>query len=540
MPEYEMKKISLDIVKIFLKRRYYFLTSFLVFMSFPSFDIPILKLFPLFAWFCLVPVLTFIRDLSYKRLYIVSFFCFLIGSVLTFGWMRQFGKGAEGAEWIILAFLMPSISILWSARVIIAEYLSRRNESFRLLIYPAIWIAFDLVQSIGFLAFPWTYLGYTQYPFLPIVQISSIAGVFGVTFIIVLTNTALSMILYSMLKNESVKQRKIIVPVSITAVILLFSITFGIITLYSADKPVEKKMTVAMIQSCISPWDNWEAKKMSNLAELKRISDSALQHKVDFLIWSESATLEPVSFRQKYGYSSSFDETLLEYIHEKKIPLITGEIGYEPSKNLEYPILKNNAVLISADAHVVKSYSKIHLAPFGEWFPYSKVLPWVADLALSMGGSSFVPGNNSDLLEVNGFRFGMLICYEGMFFRLNREYVNKGADFLLNITNDGWSSSYGGHNQHFAAGVFRAVECGIPFVRAGNTGLSAVIDHKGHVYSTLPILNKGYTIADINTGRGARTIYSKIGDLFSYCIIIIAFMPAVWSIMRKKLLNKGD
>jgi apolipoprotein N-acyltransferase len=295
-----------------------------------------------------------------------------------------------------------------------------------------------------------------------------------------------------------------------------------------------------MIQSCISPWDNWDIKKMSNLEELKKISDSALQQKADFLIWSESATLEPISYRARHGYSSLFDETLYKYINEKKIPLLTGEIGYEPSQSGGYPLLQNNAILIGADARIIRTYSKIHLAPFGEWFPYSKVLPWVADLALSMGGSSFVPGNDSSLMELQGFKFGMLICYEGMFFRLNRDYANQGADFLLNITNDGWSSSYGGHNQHFAAGVFRAVECGIPFVRAGNTGLSAVIDHKGNVYSTLPILNKGYTIADINMGRGSRTIYSKIGDLFSYCVIIIAFMPLLWSIMRKKLINKGD
>jgi apolipoprotein N-acyltransferase len=348
------------------------------------------------------------------------------------------------------------------------------------------------------------------------------------------------MLLYAYLKKESLRKRSLVASSSVAVGILFISLLFGIIRLYSTDKPAQKKMTVAMIQSCISPWDNWDIKKMSNLAELMRISNDALQHKVDFLIWSESATLEPISYRQSHGYTSLFDETLFKYVNEKKVPLITGEIGYEPSRTGGYPILQNNAILIGADAHVLRTYSKIHLAPFGEWFPYSKVLPFVADLALSMGGSSFVPGNDSALMELNGFRFGMLICYEGMFFRLNREYADKGADFLLNITNDGWSSSYAGHNQHFAAGVFRAVECGIPFVRDGNSGLSAVIDRKGHVFSTLPILNKGYTIADINTGRGDRTIYSKIDDLFSYVVIIIAFMPMICSIIRKKLINKGD
>jgi apolipoprotein N-acyltransferase len=160
-------------------------------------------------------------------------------------------------------------------------------------------------------------------------------------------------------------------------------------------------------------------------------------------------------------------------------------------------------------------------------------------MTTEMGGSSFYPGDDGSLFPINGLRFGVLICYEGMFYRLSSDYAAANADFLVNITNDGWSRSYAGHFQHFAAAKFRSVENGITFLRAGNTGFTSVIDPFGRTVKSIPILKKGYLVADINSGARIRTIYSRVGDLFSYIVIIFIAILLIRSIIIGIMSKKG-
>ena len=185
-------------------------------------------------------------------------------------------------------------------------------------------------------------------------------------------------------------------------------------------------------------------------------------------------------------------------------------------------------MLIDHSGAIAENYAKIHLCPFGEWFPYADVMPWMQELALRMGGSDFVPGTEPVTFFTPGASFGVLICYEGMFFRLSSAYRNSGADFLVNITNDSWSGSYGGHFQHFAAAPFRAAENGIWFVRVGNDGYTAVLDPLGRTAKSIPVMQKGVMTADIQPDRKISTVYSRVGDLFSYCILgILALLCAL-------------
>jgi apolipoprotein N-acyltransferase len=521
-------------IRAISNKYYYLLTAFLLFLSFPSIDVIPLTAFPLFSWFCLIPLFVYIREKPLMQVYLSIFQTFLLAAFFSFGWMRAFGGDHAVGQVVVLLFLIPALATLFSGKVFIAELLSRKNEKFRFFIFPAVWVLFDFLQSVGYLAFPWTYLGYTQYSFLPLIQISSITGVFGVTFLILCVNTAFSIIVFSKVNRLSLKRSSIVVPAVISSVLLISSVIFGMIRLSLPENKTGKTMKVAIVQSCISPWEDWEKNKFNYLADLTRISDAALLHRPDFLIWSESATLEPMSFRIKHNIPSAFDEKVRDYARNHAVPLYSGEIGIvKTGRGIYQP--QNNAILFNADGNIYDSYSKIHLAPFGEWFPYENIMPWVTELTLSMGGSIFIPGNSTPVFSVNGLTFGNLICYESMFFRLNREYARKGVDFLLNITNDGWSSSYSGHYQHFAASPFRAIETGRTYIRAGNTGLTTVIDPKGRYKAELPILSKGFIIADINTGVNVATVYSRIGDMFVYLIILLLCIVTVIPIIKRKI-----
>jgi apolipoprotein N-acyltransferase len=540
-----LKKIEtiIEKTKSCAVRNYYLLTSVLIFLSFPSFDVFFLKGFSFFGWFAFIPLFLYIRKAKLRECYRASFFTSLIGAFLAFGWIRNFGASMPGGEIVITAFLMPVVAFFWSGRILFAEILSRRYEKIRWLIFPTVWIAFDLVQTLGYLSFPWTFIGYSQYSFLPFIQVSSFIGLNGITFILILSSTLLSDLIH---KREEYSVRRLFSSRVILPVILLFLVISGITIcgasrLYHGTDSGSTRFNISIVQSCISPWDDWDRKKMFNLNELKVLSEKALVNKTDLLIWSESATLEPISYDYKIRRLSEFDRVLTDFIRSRKVFFLTGEIGVARDSNGRLAP-QNSAVLLDPDGAVVKNYAKIFLVPFGEWFPYEKLLPWVKDITQYYGGSSFIPGKTPEIMSVNGVTFGVLICYEGMFSRLNREYANKGPEFIVDITNDGWSNSFAGHFQHFSAYRFRAIENGLWYVRSGNTGITAFIDRHGNITATIPMLKKGYLSADIGIGDSRKTFYRKYGDFFSYSVMILLTLLIVVSeiLIRRKKPHMGE
>jgi len=530
-----IKDMAMKLLDYF-KERYYLLTPPLMYLSYPTYDIFFLKAFPLVAWFSLIPVFLYVRKLSLKKVYIVSFIAFFWGNLFTYEWIGNFAGNIEGYI-VITGALIPVLAVTFALRIFIAEVLSRRFEKLRFLIYPSVWIAFDAMHTIGYLAFPWTYWGHSQYTVTPLVQLASITGISGITFLVVLGNTIIGEYLY---KNDRTfpkirdllstgEGKKLIGLFGAIVVIMLY----GSIVLLMNNRPVKKEYTVATVQTCISPWDNWRINKYRNLKELIKYTDESLKHNPDFIIWSESATLEYISWNYQQGYPNEFQNQLVDYIRSIKKPLLTGEVGvikiWSQTRFRAYP--QNNAVLLNKEGQVVKTYPKINLVPMGEWFPYKKWFPAVQNLADKYGASSFIPGKGPQIFMQDGYKFGTLICYEGIFYRLCREYKKMGAQYLINITNDGWTDKYRGHMQHFSASVFRAAENGLWLVRAGNTGFSGIIDPYGRITSSMAILKKGYMTGSMDFSFNHNTFYEKFGDLFLYItlfFLVLVIKAFVW------------
>ncbi len=524
---------------------YYLLTALLMFLSFPSYETVLLRYAYFLAWIFLVPLFCSVRDKDMRGIMLSSFLTGLVGNYLTYGWVGNFGAKEPGGYFVIVVFLIPSLSVFFTIKIMAAEFLSRKFTRLRPLIYPSVWIIVDFIQSVGFLAFPWPYVGYSQYAFTPFIQAASVVGILGINFIIILFNITLTDMVYSMKKGRGMPGDAALAErINFIAVMLLVvAITAaGLERVYShkQDTP-SPELKIGVIQTCISPWDSWDSKKFYNLAELIKHTEGARQLNPDLVIWSESATLEFISYRAMTGEYDDFDARLKDYIKASGIPLLTGEIGVVPRKTGRslrlYP--QNNAVLINGRGEVVQTYPKINLVPFGEWFPYEKWFPIIKRLTTYYGGSDFIPGRKPELFNVKNLNFGALICYEGIFYRLCREYRRKGADFLVNITNDGWTDSYGGHYQHFSAAVFRAIENGLWVVRAGNDGVSAFIDPEGRVTATMPYLKSGHMTGAIYPSRNINTIYTWAGDVVLYMAIIFTGVLAAIAFVKMRK-TKGD
>lgn len=526
----------------FFRENYFLLSALLIYLSFPSYDLWIFKAFPLIAWFSLVPIFLYVKGKGFRDVYLVSFLTGLAANLLTYEWIGNFGAAMPGGYFIIVIMLNLCLSVFFAIKITAAELLSQRHERLRPLIFPSVWIIVDWVQSIGFLAFPWTYWGHSQYPVTPFIQMASVTGILGINFIIILFNYLFTEFIGAGgLRHRTVKgllALKESKRVIAAAAFVLAVTVCGALYLAAAGSAVKKDLRVAMVQSCISPWENWTENRFRYLGELKRYTEQALAENPDFVIWSESATLETISYSYEMGMLNDFEKEVLALAQAADRPLLTGEIGVVDDIQsfglMRHP--QNNAVLINNLGEVVRTYPKINLVPFGEWFPYEKWFPAVKELITRMGGSSFVPGNRPVMFEVGGRKFGVLICYEGIFYRLCRKYRNLGAEFFVNITNDGWTRTYRGHMQHFSASVFRAVENGIWYIRAGNTGHTAIIDPYGRVVKSMPIMEKGFLFGDIDFSLDHRTIYSAAGDIILYAAM--AFMSLLTGILLFKMIRK--
>ncbi|MCX8122859.1 MAG: apolipoprotein N-acyltransferase [Spirochaetes bacterium] len=508
-------------------RHYYLLSVLLFYFSFLTHLNLYLPLLSVCAWVSLVPLLTYVRSRPLKDVYITSFITGLFGFGVVYYWMGDFGQALPYGKVVIIALIVPCISVFFATKIFVAEYLSRVFPHLTVIIYPSVWIAFDWVQTIGTMAFPWNFWGYTQYPFIHFIQIASIVGIFGITFIVIFSNISIAQYIIAKMNNSN--YRHALVACTLCCVIVAASTVYGFIRLHGQKDGHNTHLRVAMVQSCFSPWENWIKNRYEYLNILRELTNKAMQHDPDLVVWSESATLENISYSYFNGNLNDFEEAVLALAASNRVPLLTGEIGVieDTVHHRYYP--QNSMVLINSTGQVVDTYAKIHLVPFGEWFPYGELFPFVNDIVDAFGGSNFVPGDSPRIFTIGSFRCAPLICYENIFHKLCRNYAKTGIDFYVNITNLLWTENPIGPMQHFYFSVFRAIENGIWFVSAGNSGFTALIDPYGRVTSWVPLMKKTYCVGDIDLSKNTSTLYRRCGDSILY--ISFAFLIVLWAIV---------
>jgi len=189
--------------------------------------------------------------------------------------------------------------------------------------------------------------------------------------------------------------------------------------------------------------------------------------------------------------------------------LLMGAVGKQGEDYL------NSAFYFHLDTHgkgIREEYDKVHLVPYGEMVPFRSLFPFIKRMVEARGGGEYLPGKGFPVFEVDGFRFGVLICFESTLAPLAREYAKAGADFTIVITNDAWFQKSTAPFQHAIQSAFRAIETGMPVVRATNTGWTSAFSANGKLLAGMPIYTRDTLIVDIHPGRH-DTLYARWGDL---------------------------
>ena len=483
-------------------------------LSFPKFS-----LWPL-AWVAFVPI--FYQARRFKSFGWAFFYFWVFGFLFFFAsweWLRHvtyFG-------WIFLAALY---AFYFGFFGILTYWFWKHGPTLlSLFILPSAWTVLEWIRAeIPVWGFGWNLLAYTQSARLEIASFASLFGAYGVSALIIFGN----LVIFFIVQSITMRKKAEIFTALFSAV--AFALILGFHFNYQAsNKPfqgTQSSIRVAVIQGNISQEEKWDSKSKSSILEIyeKLSRFVGYDQKLDLIVWPEAAFPGYLNVDREH-------ERVLYLERELKVPILLGSPHLEFSAGNQ-EIAYNSAYLIDDRLSFDNRYDKVRLVSFGEYVPWRPFFGFlgIERFAYSLGVSDFVAGKDMKVFSLQSktqCHFSVLICFEDTFPHLARQAVEKGAEFLIVITNDAWFSKSAAPYQHLQASVFRAIENGVPLIRSANTGVSAFIDSRGEVLDRVKdkrghdTFIAGGLVGSVSVGN-AKTFYREKGYHFPlYCLIFV-------------------
>ena len=358
--------------------------------------------------------------------------------------------------------------------------------------------------------FPWNPIGNVWVVVLPVLQTASWLGVYGLSAVTVFAAAVVVMF-------AGRDRRGWLWGASGLAAISVLAVA-GAVRLPASPTGTVPGVFLRVVQPNIAQRDKWlPARRAHNYARHLQMSGVRGADRVTHVIWPETAA----------PFSVSTDGQRRALMRKAVPPggfLLTGSIRLE-TQNGRVSRVWNSLVAVDDKADVAAIYDKHHLVPFGEYMPFRNFLPFDK---IAVGSLDFSAGPGPRTLHLPGLpAFSPLICYEVIFpGRVVDE--NDRPAWMLNITNDAWFGISAGPHQHLASAIMRAVEEGLPLVRAANTGISAVVDPYGRVVARLGLDRAGVLNSTLPIGVKERTLYSRFGNVLPGLLLFLMVFAAVF------------
>ncbi len=490
------------------------LSGVLLFLAFPKHDLGWL------AWVGLVPLLAAISGKSVKSAFFLSYLCGIIFFVGVFNWVFQI----PGYKFLHHAFLIPYMGLYFGLFGLAFSIISERSGiALALLATPFLWVTLEYIRAnMSFLSLPWALMGHSQYQWPAIIQLVSLTGTYGLSFLIILVNAAVAAACLAFLSGFRIQRTAVSLLLG-AAVMAGLTLFYGHVTLLGAREG-RKEVRVSVLQGNIDQERKSDPKKYAKsiMEDYVTLSRQASKDHPELIVWPEAAT--PGFILKNMA------------VLNQVVSLIRGTGTYFLIGSSEYPKFArdkpssqlrvgNTALFFSPEGKVLGQYLKIHLVPFGEYIPFEGIISWPRFIVPENKKSYEVQGKKWNLFAFDDAKFGVLICWEIVFPQLFRRFVKDGANFMINITNEGWFGKSAAPYQMAAISAFRAVENRVSLVRAANTGISCFIDPYGRITGRVKQNNKdifvrGYSTREIRLSND-RTFYTIYGDIFIYVILLV-------------------
>ncbi len=493
------------------------LSGILYGLSFPKFEL----------WFLMPFSVAILIYLSIECGPVVPFISGLSASLLLLYWlvptMTVYGNLSYPFSILLYFILCFYLSIYWGLFGIISKIFHFRYPNLKFFLIPVSWVFLEFLKARVFTGFPWALIGYSLYKVLPLIQISDITGVYGVSFLVILAGEFLHEIHFAIMKK----------PIS-SGIIFSFLFTFiftALSYLYGTQRISEikevinnsEKKRISLIQGNFEQDIKWSPEytelTMSVYLSLYRES---VENGAEMIVWPETA----VPFF--YQHDRRYKDLMRNLVINSSTALIFGSPAYtRHKKGISY---HNRIYLINRDGKEFY-YDKLHLVPFGEYIPLKKIFKFAKRFVSAMGDMD--PGREIKLLPYDGHLIGGYICYEAIFPELVRLFKKMGAEIFVNITNDAWFGKTSAPYQHISMAAFRSVENRVWTARCANTGVSALITPYGEIKNPTPIFKRTAISGEVNF-LNIPTFYSRNGDVFAWlCVFLTLFFLTLNLIQRR-------
>jgi len=451
-------------------------------------------IFPLLAWLslpgrfavwpllfiCLVPLFFCLSDAaSAKDAFLRGLLAGLVFYILQLYWIVSVLSTYGGVPTILSALSLLLLVLYMSLYLGIFSccfYLlaSRMTHTLFLSAIPFLWVGLDWVRAWLISGFPWMDFGYGLWSVPQALQLADLLGHHILTFAVIFVNLVLYILFC--------RQYKQFQRIGFVTALVVFGCAGG----FYAQKrwvTIEQLLETApvadigIVQGNIEQGMKWSPEeRLATVDNYLRQSERLAVHgSPELIVWPETA----LPF---YPRGNDLIKPVKAFIKKYTIPLLSGAPWYEvvdwDKRQFEY---YNGAFMLLPGDEAGGYYFKSHLVPYGEYVPLKKYMPFLAPLVEAAG--DFTPGRVGVPLMAGAVRAGILICYESIFPTIGRQWVDNGANVIVNLTNDAWYGKSSAPYQSWAMTVVRSVELRRSLVRAANTGISGVVDPLGRVRS---------------------------------------------------------
>jgi apolipoprotein N-acyltransferase len=494
------------------------------------------------GWAAWIPLILFVaRAGSRRSAFLGGWLAGFVEFFILLRWMPEvmviYGGMPSFLSWAAYAALIAALACYPAAACAFTRHLMFRRGERCLLLFPFVWIVMELAASVSpFGGFPWLLAGYTQTRFLPVIQIADITGIYGVSFLLLCVNTAIAWFIHKKASFICARLRRgdkwnplkisALAPLMAAAVLVAGALIYGHAAVYRWGKS-EAPFQAALLQGNFPLDEPYEVLNEKFEHTYARMADSLTPGSVDVLILPESPT--PKLFQSDQEYRRAMENLARRYT----FGMVLSNINFVKQEDGTEDYF-NSAFFLAGDGSLSGVYDKIHLVPFGEYIPYKKLLFFAETVTKEMGG--FSEGRELQILPLGGRPANAAICFEAVFPDLVRRFAARGSQVIVNLTNDGWYGISDAPYQHLEIARVRAVENRRYFLRAANTGFSAVIDPAGRIASSTNFMEEAICLGRFGFIE-EKTFYSRYGNVFVWLCVIISAAAGIWT-MRGRNVRK--
>jgi len=511
------------------------------------------------AWFALVPIMLVPTPRRIFERFAIGFIFGYAHFATVLHWLNEVGFGAG----YLLAIYCALFPMAWYCLVSTFNWYlkDKSNTTFpgggplfitdewtlvlHILAQAFLWVSLEYLRAMLFTGFPWDMAGISQFRRLAVAGLAQFTGVYGVSFLIILSNAIIS--------SEFSRQLRMLIAPGKRQFpwhFVLMTLSLVPVCILQAKKellPPEgtSNIRIAAIQGNIPQCREWTNEQYEYaLSTYLRLSERAAAEyqDLDMLLWPECAVPVPLGYPPYRAALTGLQQKIQKPILLGALRIVGNQS--EPESIHDF----NSAILLDENSHVAETYNKMHLVPFGEFTPAGDLFPILRKI-LGMG-RDLTRGREEVIFNLaKGARTGVNICFEDAFPDISRKFTIKGANTLMTITNDSWYNRSSGAEQHLSHAVFRAIENRRPLLRSGNNSHTCLITPNGETLGIIDNKDDGspfvssYQAYDVPIHEWGTTFYTKHGDIFAMaCTLIslalVAFLCAKEYLRHKENLRK--